>query len=485
MRSLPDYHLDALFRAALEEEADALASSAASESQMYERVHRVLARRRTRRQLATLLLAAALATLTAAAIAVGGDRLTPPVTPEPSPEASATPERSPEASATPAPTAEALPSPPSSTPTAMTSAPPTGSPGPVAWRATDTFDASPATSYVTDLAAWSGGFVAIGSAWETEVHVTAEMPALWTSVDGESWEQQPIELGIRDVTLIGVAPRSDGRLLLVGRVPGSGAKPDVSPPRSVAWLSDDAATWEEVALPLSDSAMLASLAHGPKGYVLGAGPASAELAPGADQTPGELWFSEDGIGWTKTYEGAAQVVAGEEGFVAVQSSLAAGPSSVAASADGLTWVPSDPIAAPLLDVAPLGGDWIATGYGGDPATILVFHSTNGLQWQPVLDVNDLTGPDGPKTGRGLDEFAINGASLAGGAGHAFLTLTNNHCCAQMSWNYGVWASSDGASWTPAVEGDALVSSVASAAGTDVLGGHLGRGDAAAFWIGER
>ena len=94
MQTLPDYHLDALFRAAMEDEAEALASTAASESQMLERVGQLLARRRKRRQLVTLLLAAALTTLTAAAIALGGSRLTPPVTPERSPEASATPEGS-------------------------------------------------------------------------------------------------------------------------------------------------------------------------------------------------------------------------------------------------------------------------------------------------------------------------------------------------------------------------------------------------------
>ena len=94
MQTLPDYHLDALFRAAMEDEAEALASTAASESQMLERVGQLLARRRKRRQLVTLLLAAALTTLTAAAIALGGNRLTPPVTPERSPEASATPEGS-------------------------------------------------------------------------------------------------------------------------------------------------------------------------------------------------------------------------------------------------------------------------------------------------------------------------------------------------------------------------------------------------------
>ena len=91
MQTLPDYHLDALFRAAMEDEAEVLASTAVGESQMLERVGQLLARRRKRRQLVTLMLAAALTTLTAAAIALGGNRLTPPVTPEQSPEASAGP----------------------------------------------------------------------------------------------------------------------------------------------------------------------------------------------------------------------------------------------------------------------------------------------------------------------------------------------------------------------------------------------------------
>src|SRR5688572_11224551 len=84
MQTLPDYHLDALFRAALEDQAEALASTAASESQMLERVGKLLARRRKRRQLVTLLLAAATTTLTVAAIALGGARPTPPDTPVPS-----------------------------------------------------------------------------------------------------------------------------------------------------------------------------------------------------------------------------------------------------------------------------------------------------------------------------------------------------------------------------------------------------------------
>lgn len=83
MQTLPDYHLDAMFRSALATDAEALSLAAANESEMLERVRQVLTRRRPRRQLVTLLFAAALATLTAGAIALASDRLRPPVTPEP------------------------------------------------------------------------------------------------------------------------------------------------------------------------------------------------------------------------------------------------------------------------------------------------------------------------------------------------------------------------------------------------------------------
>ena len=83
MQTLPDYDLDALFRSALATDAEALSLAAANESEMLERVRQVLTRRRSRRQLLTLLIAAALVTLTAGAIALAADRLRPPVTPEP------------------------------------------------------------------------------------------------------------------------------------------------------------------------------------------------------------------------------------------------------------------------------------------------------------------------------------------------------------------------------------------------------------------
>lgn len=330
---------------------------------------------------------------------------------------------------------------------------------------------------------WSGGWLAVGSGWESEFLVTNEMPAMWTSEDGRSWQTHPVALGVEDVTLLGVVERADGRLLLVGRVPGS-AGASGADPANVAWVSEDAIRWEEVELPVSDNASVDSLDHGPRGYVLSARTSYTEFAPEADSTPGEVWFSADGIEWTKTHEGAVGVTAGDEGFVAIQFPLAGGPSQVVASADGQTWYASEIVGAPLFDVAALGGDWVATAAGEDSGSIQVLHSENGLAWTPVLDVNDLTGPDGPKTGRGLNEAAINSANLVGSNGYAFLMLGNNHCCAQMGWTYGVWVTTDGGTWNEAIPGNASVSSVAAADGLTVLGGHLGRGEDATFWVGE-
>ena len=374
------------------------------------------------------------------------------------PGTSGTPER---ASATPEPTASTEPlASPSSTDDTPSPAPAAG------WMMAASFDSAPGTSYVTDVAAWNGGFIAIGSAWDSAAHVGRETPAMWASADGETWEEHPVDLGTDDASLTGIAPRADGQLLLIGRVPGLGVTSDQSTPRTAAWLSEDAVTWRAAELPMS--AVVDSFDHGPMGYAL--------------TSEGEIWFSPDGIEWTMTYEGAAGVVAGAEGFVAVLIPDAAGSGSVVASSDGQSWFESDQIAATLFDVAPIGGDWVATGYVDDPLGMGIWHSPNGLEWTQVLDVNDLTAPDGPKTGRGLEYDSISGASLTGGAGHAFVTLTNNHCCAQMPWNFGVWASSDGMSWELAVEGDAFVGSVVSSTDATVLAGHLRRGEDAAFWM---
>lgn len=394
------------------------------------------------------------------------------------------PSTTPAASATPTGTSAATDTPPSTTQDPGSTADPSiGQAGDLAWARTDTFAADPGTTYVTDVTAWDGGFAAIGSAWAGVNVVGVESPALWTSADGTSWEQRPIDLGVEDLTLVGIASRAAGaELLLAGRTPGGNAGTiDAGPPESFLWSSTDGITWTEEPTPLAAGALIGSFDHGAAGYALVA--------------DGDIWHSPDGVAWTRTRgeQDAAQVIAGDEGFVATLAEAGTAGVSALASADGMTWFDADPIGMTMLSVAALRGDWLATAWADD-GDIVLWRSANGLQWTQALGVNDLTGPDGPKTRRGLEYDSISGAVLAGGAGHAFLTLTHNHCCAQRPWNHGVWTSTDGTSWTPVAAGavtdvdpaGALVASVAmDGSGTVVLGGHIGRGEDAAFWVGER
>lgn len=352
-----------------------------------------------------------------------------------------------------------------------------------AWVRTDSFDADPGSAYVVDVAAWDQGFVAIGSAWPDKTVVAGpEMPALWTSVDGAAWEARPIDLGVTNLRLVGIAPIDDGGgLLVVGHT--SDAFVDAvepGPMRSYAWVSEDATVWVPLDLALSTSAPATSFDSGPQGYVL--------------TVNGAIWFSPDGRDWEQTFEDEAiKVVAGDEGFVAVLRRDAQGERPVVASADGRVWYDALPVDGTVVSVAPLDGDWLAAVETPDLG-FTVWLSPDGLEWTQVLHVDDLTGPDGPKSGRGLEYDSISGVSLVGatGAGHAFITLTGNHCCAQLGWNLGVYTTTDGRTWSavPAAAMDsshgALVAGIAVAEdGTRVLGGHIGRGDDALFWIGQR
>jgi hypothetical protein len=183
-----------------------------------------------------------------------------------------------------------------------------------------------------------------------------------------------------------------------------------------------------------------------------------------------------------TAEGVIDASAGDEGFVAVRRTDDEGSRGTLASSDGVTWLESDAFAVHLMDIVPLDGDWFATGAAGEEFDIFVWRSENGLDWTPMLNVNDLTSEDGPKTGRGLEYDSISGAVLAAGIGRVFITLTGNHCCAMLPWSHGVWETVNGERWDPVVEGDALVAGVTGEQELAVLVGYLRRGEGAAFWL---
>jgi len=330
------------------------------------------------------------------------------------------------------------------------------------------------SEFATAVVAWNGRFVAVGHHFDgpPEAIFFANAPRLWTSSDGRAWNEQAVDLGTQDVSLLGLAPLGDGRLLVIGVVGGSSGPPT----RTAAWASDDVLTWRQVDLRLPNGVVARSFAFGPKGYALSAG--------------AQLWYSADGLAWALAHEvpeggGLHTVVAGDEGFVARgYQDPRSGIATVFASGDGRTWFEARSLpGAGAIEVTSLGGDWLAVAYDREWSTISVWWSANGLDWTRTLDVNELTGPDGPKAGQGMAS-GITGGALASGGGRAYLTLTWNHCCVQMAVNLGVWTSVDGAAWSPEAFEDGFIRSVASYGKVTVLAGHTGRGKTAAFWIAE-
>jgi hypothetical protein len=357
------------------------------------------------------------------------------------------------ASAMPLPSAAAASSEPSAT-----TEPPVAAEG---WTMTATFGFDPGSTVATDVA-WEGGLVAIGHVRSNSSVVATPSPRIWRSQDGVTWTEEAPDLGVDEVALIGIEVRGDSRFMLVGQT-GSPGEPGQG---TAAWVSSDGIAWEPIDMPMEGPAL--AFDRGARGYVVVAGDA--------------LWFSPDGWSWSLTADGVIDVAAGDEGFVAVRGPSEEGGGGALASSDGITWIESDDFAAHVMDVVPMDGDWYATGASGDTFDIFVWHSENGLQWTPILNVNDLTPEDGPKTNRGLEYDSISGATLAAGIGRVFITLTGNHCCATLPWSHGVWATENGETWDAVVEGDGLVAGVTGEQELAVLVGYLRRGAEAAFWV---
>ena len=289
MQTLPDYHLDALFRAALEDEADALASTAAGESRMLERVGQLLARRRKRRQFVTLLLAAALTTLTAAAIALGGALTTPPVTPERSPAASASPDAtSPSESAAPSPSPIAV-----------------AGPGGV-WIPTGTMGTPRADHDTVRLL--DGRVLVIGGSGDEFDPATAE---LYDPLSG-TWSATGNMLNIR----AGLPPvlLPDGRVLVGDVVDGTDGDPDVYG----AELYDPATgTWTATGPMVGDSPGEAPTVLGDgRVLVVGGDPQVYDPASGTWTATGEM--NDQGYQTTAALLSDGKVlVAGGSGFTPI------------------------------------------------------------------------------------------------------------------------------------------------------------------------
>ena len=339
------------------------------------------------------------------------------------------------------------------------------------WTEATAFGPEGGAMAVTDVSAWSGGFIAIGHEWPSESMGPDGEPRIWTSPDGRDWEDVSPDLGSAPMELRGILRLSAGGVVVVSDAPGA-----TEVPRARAFRSDDGETWTELDLPTEiANAGGIRVASGPVGHVIA--------------TADEIWYSAEAESWQLVHEapdGVAfvQPVAGEEGFVTWTTATEDGEPIVVASGDGLSWLAGS-TTLPIFGVAPWRGDWFGWSFTDDPPSIGLFRSANGLDWSEAADLEDLTGPGGPTANQGM-ESEVTEMTLAGEGGVLLATLGWNHCCAQLPVAVATYLTTDGEAWAPSgLPEELYVSAVATDGSVLVAAGHRERGVDIGFWVAER
>jgi hypothetical protein len=297
-------------------------------------------------------------------------------------------------------------------------------------------------------------------------------PRIWSSPDGREWDDVTPDFGPDPLVLVGILRLSVPGVIVVGNASAPSGETGV--PLARAFGSQDGRTWTEIDLPTEIAEQGgATVGSGPIGHLIGAG--------------AELWYSPDAESWfpvlsVEENEVLSTPVGGDEGFVIPVTTVDGG--TVHASGDGRAWTEgSAPL--PLYGVAPWRGDWFAWSFRQDPPGMVLLRSADGLAWDVAADVNDLTGPDGPKAGRD-QETDITEAWLSGEGGVVMLTLGWNHCCATPPQGIATLVTTDGEAWLPSgLPSDAYVTSIATDGTIVVAVGHLDRGASVGFWVAER
>ena len=416
----------------------------------------------------------------------GRDRVGDPVL-SPSATASATADETaePSASATP----ESTPSPAASDPPAAPSASAEPPPADLAWTATGSFPSDAGgPSMVEHIVAVDGGYVAAGVAYDAQLPGVGPTPAhslrIWLSADGRTWE--PVATQLENVQFTSLVVRADGVLLATGQRGTLSEVGYVESAEPAAWTSPDGREWADVDIGMSN--VPATIVRGAQGFLALARPDATEEF--------ELWHSPDAIAWTAVRDGVAgriDLAAGDEGFVVMGTTSAAGDQTFAiASGDGREWFDASsppPASSPL--VAALDADWMvmgAFGTEGGTASGQTWWSANGLDWVPHgqapmkrIETDGTTCDEYPRHLRSAGRWVVAATDLAHPCGEGSFVVHGTQLI-----------SSDGATWAPlpfevgtpgVTRSGASVNAAAAADGTLILAGE--QDGVATFWIGER
>jgi hypothetical protein len=261
---------------------------------------------------------------------------------------------------------------------------------------TESVFGGPGGQEMWDVAAWEGGFVAVGVDTQIPDPVISEHPpqiaAVWTSPDGVSWSRVQ-----HDVSVFGGSGRQEmwsvaaSELGLVAVGFDEEGPMNGSAENQAIWVSRDGAAWTQV----------------PPGFVAGIMHEVAATATGfigvGDSNGAAVWTSPDGVSWTLVSGGPVDVDGTHMTSVAVSDSayVATGAdadrrAAMWTSADGETWTRrvSDPnsFASNVeqgLDIAESPAGIVAVGNNypntrsEQPAESAIWISPNPEAWSRI------------------------------------------------------------------------------------------------------
>jgi hypothetical protein len=297
-----------------------------------------------------------------------------------------------------------------------------------------TFGLGPGPAMARDVAAFEGGFVAVGVQYADSLPNLGPPPEhegrIWLSADGLVWDDVTPGGQLTNVDLSEVYARTDGTLVAIG-----GVSQVVSGGTEVsslgAWESADGETWQSIPPPVSGLQL--NIEVGGVGYI-------ALAYPSLDSTAPTLWLSSDGASFDQVNQlpdAVFDVDAGDQGFVVVSQAY------IVASGDGLQWVPASNPPGGAASPAALGGDWITTTWVfGQPATS--WFSADGLSWGQSGTITMGQVQADPQTA--CVEYPTG---LVSTTSAVFMSTTLSGPCSEGGFivHGTVFWSSDGAAWT--------------------------------------
>jgi len=340
-----------------------------------------------------------------------------PLPPTASPTQAPPPTQTPAAQITAAPT-------PTSTPT------PTQSPvGPESLGETWTALAFPGFgAEVNDIAVGGPGFVAVGKA---PLNIPSQ-GAVWTSVDGVTWDgpQGPGVFG--DTPLYAIESWQGGLIL-------GGADGD----RAAFWTSTDGLTWTR--LPTrKEFAFCATGCRGDGGQleamyvdgdelvVLGSPGCDCEVSPLVEwrSTDGQTWAVQHDLAWDS--RPTAQVAVGSGGLRTARDARTGG-SQIESSSDGSTWDVVWTSTDRLEDISATSEGFVAVGEDEFSENALAAISSDGLTWSRVSDSRDLRNGSMFAVAASADRLVAIGQHLAQAAVFVSPAITQTLPQLDLAW----------------------------------------------------